>query len=72
MLEVADIILDMAEKEAALLATEDSDGFDKVFICGFSQGAMTSMSILMEHYKKFDKPIAGYFVLSGSVTIKPD
>ena len=71
MLELIDIILDLVEKEAALLATDNSDGFDKVFIGGFSQGAMTTMSILMEHYKKFEKPIGGYIVMSGAVSIKP-
>ena len=71
VLELAQIILDMAEKEAALLATEESDGFDKVFIGGFSQGAMTTMSVLMQHYSQFDKPIGGYFVLSGAVSILP-
>ena len=50
--EITDIILEMAEKEAALLATESSDGYDKVFIGGFSQGAMTSLSTLMRHHTK--------------------
>ena len=70
--EVADIILEMAEKEAALLASESSDGYDKVFIGGFSQGAMTSLSTLMRHHTKLTKPIAGYFILSGMVSIKPE
>ena len=61
----------MVQEEAALLATEESDGFDKVFIGGFSQGAMTSLSVLMQHYEKYDKPIAGYFVLSGVASLMP-
>ena len=72
LVDAAEVILSMVEAEAALLATEESDGFGKVFIGGFSQGAILSLGTLMHHYKVLEKPIGGYFALSGTVPTRPD
>lgn len=54
------------------LADEDSDGYDRVFLGGMSQGAFTSLAALMRQYEHFDNPLAGVFVLSGSVALRPE
>ena len=57
---------------AAELADDDSNGYDKVFLGGMSQGAVTSMGALMRAHEYFDEPLAGVFVLSGTAPLRPE
>ena len=58
---------------AAELATSPTDrGYDKVFLGGMSQGAVTSMGALMRAHEYFDEPLAGVFVLSGTAPLRPE
>ena len=58
--------MDMAKKEAEIVG-----GLDKVFIGGFSDGSMLTLSIAERLSQHTNETLAGLIALSGPVTALP-
>ena len=67
----AQAVWEIVEQEAALLADDNSDGFDRVFVGGLSLGARTALATLMKQPVD-SSPLGGYFIMSGGVNLQPD
>lgn len=67
-----DKILEFVEVERKILADKyGGDGYDRIFIGGFSQGSMLTLGLLMRAYEKIPSPLAGFVGMSGCVPTMP-
>ena len=60
----------MIEQEARILNANEP-AYDRVFVGGFSEGAMMTLSMLMQQHEFNKNLLAGYVSFSGMVPVNP-